>query len=148
MWDVSPLHATFHAPEQGDGARCQSWRHQRHSRVRPSLYVRSLRSSHVVCKCLLWLGCWLCSLGSLQDGQSSNPSSSNSSQDSLNKAAKKKSIKSSIGRLFGKKEKGRPSVPGKDSPGQGQTFYTYRLFYHIKGAQHTQAVVHSPTAAA
>uniref|UniRef100_A0A8C6M872 PTPRF interacting protein alpha 1 n=1 Tax=Nothobranchius furzeri TaxID=105023 RepID=A0A8C6M872_NOTFU len=54
-------------------------------------------------------------LGGLQDGQGSNPSSSNSSQDSLNKAAKKKSIKSSIGRLFGKKEKGRPSVPGKDS---------------------------------
>uniref|UniRef100_A0A667Z142 PTPRF interacting protein alpha 1 n=1 Tax=Myripristis murdjan TaxID=586833 RepID=A0A667Z142_9TELE len=51
----------------------------------------------------------------------SNPSSSNSSQDSLNKAAKKKSIKSSIGRLFGKKEKGRPSIPGKDSPSQGQT---------------------------
>uniref|UniRef100_H3CGN0 PTPRF interacting protein alpha 1 n=1 Tax=Tetraodon nigroviridis TaxID=99883 RepID=H3CGN0_TETNG len=45
------------------------------------------------------------------DGQGSNPSSSNSSQDSLNKAAKKKSIKSSIGRLFGKKEKGRASLP-------------------------------------
>ncbi|XP_055029989.1 liprin-alpha-1 isoform X9 [Misgurnus anguillicaudatus] len=50
----------------------------------------------------------------VQDGQSSNPSSSNSSQDSLNKAAKKKSIKSSIGRLFAKKEKGRPSPMGKD----------------------------------
>uniref|UniRef100_A0A8D3DY17 PTPRF interacting protein alpha 1 n=1 Tax=Scophthalmus maximus TaxID=52904 RepID=A0A8D3DY17_SCOMX len=48
-------------------------------------------------------------LAGLQDGQGSDPSSSNSSQDSLNKAAKKKSIKSSIGRLFGKKEKGRPS---------------------------------------
>uniref|UniRef100_A0A8C4NE26 PTPRF interacting protein alpha 2 n=1 Tax=Eptatretus burgeri TaxID=7764 RepID=A0A8C4NE26_EPTBU len=33
--------------------------------------------------------------------------SSNSSQDSLHKAPKKKGIKSSIGRLFGKKEKGR-----------------------------------------
>uniref|UniRef100_A0A8C2U1N9 PTPRF interacting protein alpha 1 n=1 Tax=Coturnix japonica TaxID=93934 RepID=A0A8C2U1N9_COTJA len=41
-------------------------------------------------------------------GQTSNPSSSNSSQDSLHKAPKKKGIKSSIGRLFGKKEKGRP----------------------------------------
>uniref|UniRef100_A0A3Q3JQF3 SAM domain-containing protein n=1 Tax=Monopterus albus TaxID=43700 RepID=A0A3Q3JQF3_MONAL len=60
-------------------------------------------------------------LAGLHDGQGSNPSSSNSSQDSLNKAAKKKSIKSSIGRLFGKKEKGRPSVPGKDSPNQGGT---------------------------
>uniref|UniRef100_A0A3P9LVG3 PTPRF interacting protein alpha 1 n=1 Tax=Oryzias latipes TaxID=8090 RepID=A0A3P9LVG3_ORYLA len=61
------------------------------------------------------------SLSSLQDGQGSNPSSSNSSQDSLNKAAKKKSIKSSIGRLFGKKEKGRPSLPGKDVPSQAGT---------------------------
>lgn len=60
-------------------------------------------------------------LGSLQDGQCSNPSSSNSSQDSLNKAAKKKSIKSSIGRLFGKKERGRPSIPGKDSSSQAGT---------------------------
>uniref|UniRef100_A0A3B4EBK7 SAM domain-containing protein n=1 Tax=Pygocentrus nattereri TaxID=42514 RepID=A0A3B4EBK7_PYGNA len=59
------------------------------------------------------------SIAGLQDGQGSNPSSSNSSQDSLNKAAKKKSIKSSIGRLFGKKEKGRPNPSGKDSPGQG-----------------------------
>uniref|UniRef100_A0A3B4CXX6 SAM domain-containing protein n=1 Tax=Pygocentrus nattereri TaxID=42514 RepID=A0A3B4CXX6_PYGNA len=56
-----------------------------------------------------------CSIAGLQDGQGSNPSSSNSSQDSLNKAAKKKSIKSSIGRLFGKKEKGRPNPSGKDS---------------------------------
>ncbi|XP_015194034.1 liprin-alpha-1 isoform X13 [Lepisosteus oculatus] len=56
-----------------------------------------------------------------QDGQGSNPSSSNSSQDSLNKAPKKKSIKSSIGRLFGKKEKGRPGPPGKESTGQAGT---------------------------
>ncbi|XP_042340883.1 liprin-alpha-1 isoform X5 [Plectropomus leopardus] len=60
-------------------------------------------------------------LAGLQDGQGSNPSSSNSSQDSLNKAAKKKSIKSSIGRLFGKKEKGRPSIPGKESSSQAGT---------------------------
>ncbi|XP_028298438.1 liprin-alpha-1 isoform X4 [Gouania willdenowi] len=60
-------------------------------------------------------------LAGLQDGQGSNPSSSNSSQDSLNKAAKKKGIKSSIGRLFGKKEKSRPSVTGKDSPSQAGT---------------------------
>ncbi|XP_075694086.1 liprin-alpha-1 isoform X8 [Rhinoderma darwinii] len=54
-----------------------------------------------------------------QDGQVSNPSSSNSSQDSLNKATKKKGIKSSIGRLFGKKEKGRPGQMGKESLGPG-----------------------------
>ncbi|XP_015486861.1 liprin-alpha-1 isoform X8 [Parus major] len=54
-----------------------------------------------------------------QDGQTSNPSSSNSSQDSLHKAPKKKGIKSSIGRLFGKKEKGRPGQGSKESLGQG-----------------------------
>uniref|UniRef100_A0A803TFZ1 PTPRF interacting protein alpha 4 n=1 Tax=Anolis carolinensis TaxID=28377 RepID=A0A803TFZ1_ANOCA len=43
---------------------------------------------------------------SLED-QASNPSSSNSSQDSLHKGSRRKGIKSSIGRLFGKKEKGR-----------------------------------------
>ncbi|KFP33059.1 Liprin-alpha-1 [Colius striatus] len=53
-----------------------------------------------------------------QDGQTSNPSSSNSSQDSLHKAPKKKGIKSSIGRLFGKKEKGRPGQTSKDALGQ------------------------------
>ncbi|XP_056263443.1 liprin-alpha-3 isoform X2 [Pseudoliparis swirei] len=41
-------------------------------------------------------------------------SSSHSSQDSLHKSSKKKSIKSSIGRLFGKKEKGRMGQPGRD----------------------------------
>uniref|UniRef100_A0A672TN93 PTPRF interacting protein alpha 1 n=1 Tax=Strigops habroptila TaxID=2489341 RepID=A0A672TN93_STRHB len=54
-----------------------------------------------------------------QDGQTSNPSSSNSSQDSLHKAPKKKGIKSSIGRLFGKKEKGRPGQTSKEMLGQG-----------------------------
>lgn len=54
-----------------------------------------------------------------QDGPVSNPSSSNSSQDSLHKAPKKKGIKSSIGRLFGKKEKGRPGLGGKEALGQG-----------------------------
>uniref|UniRef100_A0A452S3P9 PTPRF interacting protein alpha 1 n=1 Tax=Ursus americanus TaxID=9643 RepID=A0A452S3P9_URSAM len=54
-----------------------------------------------------------------QDGPVSNPSSSNSSQDSLHKAPKKKGIKSSIGRLFGKKEKGRPGHAGKEPTGPG-----------------------------
>ncbi|XP_029109717.1 liprin-alpha-3-like [Scleropages formosus] len=39
----------------------------------------------------------------------------NASQDSLHKSSKKKSIKSSIGRLFGKKEKGRLGQPGRES---------------------------------
>uniref|UniRef100_A0A4W6BM74 PTPRF interacting protein alpha 3 n=1 Tax=Lates calcarifer TaxID=8187 RepID=A0A4W6BM74_LATCA len=41
------------------------------------------------------------------------------SQDSLHKASKKKSIKSSIGRLFGKKEKGRIGAPGRESVNLG-----------------------------
>ncbi|XP_024655456.2 liprin-alpha-3 isoform X1 [Maylandia zebra] len=45
---------------------------------------------------------------------SADGSSTNSSQDSLHKASKKKSIKSSIGRLFGKKEKGRMGQAGRD----------------------------------
>ncbi|EPY85839.1 liprin-alpha-4 [Camelus ferus] len=44
----------------------------------------------------------------------SNPSSSNSSQDSLHKGAKRKGIRSSIGRLFGKKEKGRLTQLSRD----------------------------------
>uniref|UniRef100_A0A8C5DR82 Liprin-alpha-3-like n=1 Tax=Gouania willdenowi TaxID=441366 RepID=A0A8C5DR82_GOUWI len=43
-----------------------------------------------------------------------DPRDSNSSQDSLHKSSKKKSIKSSIGRLFGKKEKGRLGQPGRE----------------------------------
>lgn len=45
---------------------------------------------------------------------SADGSGSNSSQDSLHKSSKKKSIKSSIGRLFGKKEKGRLGPPGRE----------------------------------
>lgn len=48
------------------------------------------------------------------EDQGSNPSSSNSSQDSLHKGAKRKGIKSSIGRLFGKKEKGRLTQLSRD----------------------------------
>uniref|UniRef100_A0A9J8ALQ1 PTPRF interacting protein alpha 1 n=1 Tax=Cyprinus carpio carpio TaxID=630221 RepID=A0A9J8ALQ1_CYPCA len=66
----------------------------------------------------------------LQDGAGSNPSSSNSSQDSLNKGAKKKSIKSSIGRLFTKKEKGRPSPGGKESPGVKRAHDVLCVFRH------------------
>ncbi|XP_006529912.1 liprin-alpha-4 isoform X2 [Mus musculus] len=51
------------------------------------------------------------------EGQDSNPSSSNSSQDSLHKGAKRKGIKSSIGRLFGKKEKGRLIQLSRDATG-------------------------------
>uniref|UniRef100_A0A8C9XU71 PTPRF interacting protein alpha 3 n=1 Tax=Sander lucioperca TaxID=283035 RepID=A0A8C9XU71_SANLU len=43
------------------------------------------------------------------------------SQDSLHKASKKKSIKSSIGRLFGKKEKGRIGAPGRESASLAST---------------------------
>uniref|UniRef100_A0A3P9QCU4 PTPRF interacting protein alpha 3 n=3 Tax=Poeciliinae TaxID=586240 RepID=A0A3P9QCU4_POERE len=46
---------------------------------------------------------------------------SDASQDSLHKASKKKSIKSSIGRLFGKKEKGRIGTPGRESASLAST---------------------------
>uniref|UniRef100_A0A3P8X146 PTPRF interacting protein alpha 3 n=1 Tax=Cynoglossus semilaevis TaxID=244447 RepID=A0A3P8X146_CYNSE len=53
---------------------------------------------------------------------SADGTSTNSSQDSLHKSSKKKSIKSSIGRLFGKKEKGRVGQPGRDgSPSLAST---------------------------
>ncbi|XP_008843253.1 liprin-alpha-3 isoform X2 [Nannospalax galili] len=51
--------------------------------------------------------------GSLEDGGPSR--GSEGTPDSLHKAPKKKSIKSSIGRLFGKKEKGRMGPPGRES---------------------------------
>ena len=54
-----------------------------------------------------------------QDGPGGNPSNSNSSQDSLQKAPKKKGIKSSIGRWFGKKEKGRPGHTSREALGPG-----------------------------
>ncbi|XP_033024976.1 liprin-alpha-3 isoform X7 [Lacerta agilis] len=57
---------------------------------------------------------------SLEDGRDLRTSMgsdvTNSSQDSLHKSTKKKSIKSSIGRLFGKKEKGRLGQLGRESP--------------------------------
>lgn len=60
---------------------------------------------------VVWNNLRLCcsspsSIPSSLEEQASNPSS-NSSQDSLHKGSKRKGIKSSIGRLFGKKEKGR-----------------------------------------
>ncbi|KAH0626686.1 hypothetical protein JD844_001793 [Phrynosoma platyrhinos] len=58
--------------------------------------------------------------GSLEDGRDLRSSlgseGTNSSQDSLHKSTKKKSIKSSIGRLFGKKEKGRLGQLGPGTP--------------------------------
>ena len=61
-----------------------------------------------------------------QDGPGGNPSNSNSSQDSLQKAPKKKGIKSSIGRWFGKKEKGRPGHTSKEALRPGGCFTVQR----------------------
>ncbi|XP_043309835.1 liprin-alpha-1-like isoform X2 [Cervus canadensis] len=58
-----------------------------------------------------------------QDGPGGNPSI-NSSQDSMDKAPKKKGIRCSIGRFFGKKERGRPGHPGKEALGPGRIFTT------------------------
>ncbi|XP_078387894.1 liprin-alpha-3-like isoform X3 [Cetorhinus maximus] len=60
------------------------------------------------------------SLSGFQDGFGGS-SSSNSSQDSLHKVPKKKSIKSSIGRLFGKKEKGRLGLGVREPSSQAGT---------------------------
>ena len=61
-----------------------------------------------------------------QAGPGGNPSNSNSSQDSLQKALKKKGITSSIGRWFGKKEKGRPGHASKEALGPGGCFTAQR----------------------
>ena len=61
-----------------------------------------------------------------QDSPRNNPSSSTSRQDSLHKAPKKKGIKSSISRLFCKKEKGQPEHPGKEELGRGGCFTVQR----------------------
>ncbi|XP_042091067.1 liprin-alpha-1-like isoform X1 [Ovis aries] len=61
-----------------------------------------------------------------QDGPGGNPSNSNSSQDSLQKAPKKKGITSSIGRWFGRKEKGRPGHTSKEALGPGGCFTVQR----------------------
>lgn len=63
-------------------------------------------------------------------------SSVTSSQDSLHKQTKKKGIKSSIGRLFGKKEKGRLGQLGKElgGPGPGGRPLPFlRLFFPSPG---------------
>ena len=57
-----------------------------------------------------------------QDGPGGNPSNSNSSQDS---PPKKKGIKS-IGRWFGRKEKGRPGHTSKEALGPGGCFTVQR----------------------
>lgn len=63
--------------------------------------------------------------------------SANSSQDSLHKAPKKKGIKSSIGRLFGKKEKARLGQLSKEYGLQGHCslygllFRNKFMFYHL-----------------
>ncbi|XP_035383988.1 liprin-alpha-2 isoform X2 [Electrophorus electricus] len=58
-------------------------------------------------------------LAATLDTEASALSSVASSQDSLHKQPKKKGIKSSIGRLFGKKEKGRLGHLGKELMGAG-----------------------------
>ncbi|KAI4573648.1 hypothetical protein MJT46_004888 [Ovis ammon polii x Ovis aries] len=60
-----------------------------------------------------------------QDGPGGKPSNSNSSQDSVPKAPKKKGIRSSIGRLLGKKEKGRPGHSSKEAFGPGALIHSF-----------------------
>ena len=70
---------------------------------------------------------WICKILTLyQDSPGNNPSSSTSSQGSLHKAPEKKGIKSSISRLFRKKEKDRPEHPSKEALGPGGCFTVQR----------------------
>lgn len=62
------------------------------------------------------------SLSASLEPESLGLGSANSSQDSLHKAPKKKGIKSSIGRLFGKKEKARL--------GQLRKYRVFTLYSH------------------
>lgn len=71
----------------------------------------------------------MCSLAAALEADAAL-SSVASSQDSLHKQPKKKGIKSSIGRLFGKKEKGRLVHMGKEMMGPGP------------GTTHTQTLTH------
>ncbi|XP_025776811.1 liprin-alpha-4 [Puma concolor] len=74
------------------------------------------------------------------EDQGSNPSSSNSSQDSLHKGAKRKGIKSSIGRLFGKKEKGRLIQLSRDgATGHGFCPLPSERVQGPVGGRHSQA---------
>ena len=72
----------------------------------------------------------ICSLAATLETEASALSSVASSQDSLHKQPKKKGIKSSIGRLFGKKEKGRLGQLGKElmGPGQSIAFFLTSFF--------------------
>uniref|UniRef100_A0AAR2KR53 SAM domain-containing protein n=1 Tax=Pygocentrus nattereri TaxID=42514 RepID=A0AAR2KR53_PYGNA len=54
-----------------------------------------------------------------------------SSTDSLHKSSKRKSIKSSIGRLFGKKEKGRGGGAARDSASLAHSFIYHSFIKHL-----------------
>lgn len=77
-------------------------------------------------------------MGASLEAEASTLSSIASSQDSLHKQPKKKGIKSSIGRLFGKKEKGRLGHlahrhvmvdPQGGHPQDGRSDLWFRPFY-------------------
>lgn len=77
-------------------------------------------ANRLACRCsLCWFHCSSC-FSFLRPSSLSADGVTTASQDSLHKASKKKSIKSSIGRLFGKKEKGRIGAPGRESASLGQ----------------------------
>jgi hypothetical protein len=71
------------------------------------------------------------SLSASLEPESLGLGSANSSQDSLHKAPKKKGIKSSIGRLFGKKEKARLGQLRKYAIGLCLTFHCNLFLSHL-----------------
>uniref|UniRef100_A0A8C4ER90 SAM domain-containing protein n=1 Tax=Dicentrarchus labrax TaxID=13489 RepID=A0A8C4ER90_DICLA len=91
--------------------------HREFRRCSLALLINSLFGQQACCMCGLYslFFSFLCPSSLSADGVTT------ASQDSLHKASKKKSIKSSIGRLFGKKEKGRIGAPGRESASLAST---------------------------
>lgn len=85
-----------------------------------NLYASCVGYSVCVWYTVLML-CCVSRMAASLEAEASALSSVASSQDSLHKQPKKKGIKSSIGRLFGKKEKGRLAhLQHREAVGPGQ----------------------------
>lgn len=93
-------------------AQWRTVRRQKDSSQTCAVYKRNLTFPLLICLSVS-------SLTATLETEASALSSVASSQDSLHKQPKKKGIKSSIGRLFGKKEKARLGQLGKEIMGPG-----------------------------
>ncbi|KAI4559242.1 hypothetical protein MJG53_017768 [Ovis ammon polii x Ovis aries] len=75
-----------------------------------------------------------------EDSPENKPSSSTSRQDSLQKAPKKKGIKSSIRCWFHRKDKGWPEHPGKEALAPALGRLTYKMFASVTGSGNSLGV--------